>query len=198
MNIYLAFPSKFNKRMGQFFQIIVGLIKQSGHKISLELPWFEKTKGIRNGNIKDFFEKDLDSIDSSDVIIADITLPSSGVGYQIAYAVSQKKPVLCIYHKAMTKGISKLIRSISSDMVELVAYEESDLEKIISSYLDRVNVYNLSKFNFLISPKIRNYLTWVEQHKHQSKSQFLRNAISSRVIDQDKEYQEFLKKNAKK
>lgn len=183
--------------MGQFFQIIVDLIKQNGHKISLELPWFEKTNGRRREDSKDFFEKDLESIDSSDVMIADITLPSSGVGYQIAYAVSQKKPVLCIYHKAMTKGISKLIRSISSDMVELVAYEETDLEKIILTYLDRVNVYNLSKFNFLISPKIKNYLDWVERHKHQSKSQFLRNAVSSRVIDKDKEYQEFLKAKVK-
>lgn len=57
MNIYLAFPSKFNKSIGHFFQIIVDLIKQNGHKISLELPWFEKKKKKRDEFTKDFFEK---------------------------------------------------------------------------------------------------------------------------------------------
>lgn len=41
--------------------------------------------------------RDLDWLVASDVLVADITEPSLGVGYEISKAESWKTPVLCLY-----------------------------------------------------------------------------------------------------
>lgn len=43
------------------------------------------------------FERDIKWIAESDVLVAEISSPSLGVGYEISYAEHMNKPVICFY-----------------------------------------------------------------------------------------------------
>ncbi len=77
------------------------------------------TEHIGNDNLTAFGEKDRTDIeiylkdkewlDECDFVIAEITTPSLGVGYELAYAEAHNKPVYCFYRKPKNRAISFMI-----------------------------------------------------------------------------------------
>jgi len=61
-----------------------------------------KTDGLPNRDVA-IYEQDTAWIRESDVIIAECTTPSLGVGYELAYAESLSKPVHIFFDKKRTK-----------------------------------------------------------------------------------------------
>ena len=57
----------------------------------------------------DIFNADMKYIENSDVMVADITNPSLGVGFMIGHAVSIEKRVLCLYDSTMCSKVSAMI-----------------------------------------------------------------------------------------
>lgn len=57
----------------------------------------------------DIYARDLRWIRESDVLIAEVSQPSIGVGYEIAYAEAMGKPVLALYCLDADKSISAMI-----------------------------------------------------------------------------------------
>lgn len=80
-----------------------------GHKPSRK--WLSKERRfIESINRKDginwgvFIKKDLEAIGGADLVVAEVTDENIAIGYQIAVAVQQKKPVLMLI--AMTYRLS--------------------------------------------------------------------------------------------
>ncbi|MDQ7052063.1 MAG: nucleoside 2-deoxyribosyltransferase [candidate division KSB1 bacterium] len=67
------------------------------------------------------FRRDLDWIDSADRLVAEVSVPSLGVGYEIAYALQQAKPVLCFCQRDVT--LSAMIEGNDDDNIVLVRYD---------------------------------------------------------------------------
>ena len=55
------------------------------------------------------FERDVSWLKSSDVMVADVTVPSLGVGYEIGLAETLDIPVLCLYNPKNKKTLSAMI-----------------------------------------------------------------------------------------
>ena len=55
------------------------------------------------------YDRDMTWLLSSDVVVAEATRPSLGVGYEIACAVFSGKPVLCLYRPEEGKRLSAMI-----------------------------------------------------------------------------------------
>jgi 2'-deoxynucleoside 5'-phosphate N-hydrolase len=53
------------------------------------------------------YERDVAWIKESDALIAEVSVPSHGVGYEIGYALGLGKPVLCLNEQG--RAISKMI-----------------------------------------------------------------------------------------
>ncbi len=53
--------------------------------------------------------RDTKWIDMCDVLIAEVSIPSLGVGYEIAYAESKGKHVICLYNIDSEKSLSYMI-----------------------------------------------------------------------------------------
>ncbi len=47
------------------------------------------------------YERDISWIKQADMLVAEITKPSLGVGYELAYAESLGKPILCFYNNKL-------------------------------------------------------------------------------------------------
>jgi hypothetical protein len=53
--------------------------------------------------------RDMTWLLSSDVIIAEVSTPSLGVGYEIGRAIENHKKILCLYRNNSPKGLSGMI-----------------------------------------------------------------------------------------
>ncbi|TSA37673.1 MAG: nucleoside 2-deoxyribosyltransferase [Porphyromonadaceae bacterium] len=72
-------------------------------------------------------DRDITWLKSCDVIIAEVTTPSLGVGYELGRAVEMGKPILCLYRKNEDKILSGMISG--SHGIVTVVYEGLDEAK---------------------------------------------------------------------
>lgn len=85
---------------------------------------------------QEIYEKDVNWIEESDCVIADITVPSIGVGYEICHAVKHKKPVLCV-HQEGAKA-SAMVLGNSTGYVTTKSYSDKEqLEEILLEFLEK-------------------------------------------------------------
>ena len=85
----------------------------------------------------DIWKTDMAWVDEADVLIAEVSQPSLGVGYEIAKAESMNKPVLCLYRKQQSKKLSAMIEG--SPHVTVVEYETvEDTKHAIKLFLSEL------------------------------------------------------------
>ena len=79
-------------------------------------------------------ERDLGWIRNSDLLIAEVSVPSLGVGYEIARAVDLDKPVLCLYNQDSEHSLSAMISGCED--VEIGTYKTlSEAKEVIEDFL---------------------------------------------------------------
>ena len=63
-------------------------------------PDLEQT-GEKNLSDQEIYQRDLEWLASADAVIAEVTNPSLGVGYELGIAEKMNKPILCLYENTM-------------------------------------------------------------------------------------------------
>ncbi len=58
---------------------------------------------------EEIFERDLSWIRQADVVVAEVSTPSTGVGYEVATAEALNKPILCLYKEQENRKLSAMI-----------------------------------------------------------------------------------------
>ena len=73
------------------------------------------------------------------MIIAEVTTPSLGVGYELAFAEKLNKPILCLYQKnnknslsAMISGNKYIICKTYKDLLEVQVHIQNFIDNIKS------------------------------------------------------------------
>jgi hypothetical protein len=76
------------------------------------------------------YARDMAWVEEAEVLIAEVSTPSHGVGYEIAFALMWKKPTLCLYREGAR--VSKMILGNSEPALRLAAYadERAALEAV--------------------------------------------------------------------
>jgi len=95
--------------------------------------WRERKKIIFSKEQAHDFDFKL--LSKADVVIAEITNPSLGVGYEIGRAIERKKPVLGLYNKKFEKQISPMI--LGSPDIVIKSYKRfTDIKLIIDDFFN--------------------------------------------------------------
>lgn len=82
----------------------------------------------------DIYNRDMTWLLSSDIIVAEVTHPSLGVGFEIAKATSAGKRVLCLYRTEPDKRLSAMIAGCND--VTVASYQTlNEAKHIIDNYL---------------------------------------------------------------
>jgi nucleoside 2-deoxyribosyltransferase len=82
------------------------------------------------------YNRDMEWLTASDVIVAEVTTTSLGVGYEIGRAEDLKKPVLCLYRPQTGKRLSAMLNGNDSLKIEhYQTFEEATqcIDKFITS-----------------------------------------------------------------
>ena len=70
------------------------------------------------------YNRDMDWLNEADVLVAEVTNPSLGVGYEISKAESAGKPVICLFRKSSGKFLSAMIAGNTN--LEIVYYDQPE------------------------------------------------------------------------
>ena len=82
------------------------------------------------------YQRDVHWVLESDILIAEVSTPSHGVGYEIALAEINKKPIFCCYQQ--NKKVSKMILGNENPDFQIYAYKEiEDLFLIMDEFLKK-------------------------------------------------------------
>ena len=83
------------------------------------------------------YKRDTQWVKSCDALIAEVSTPSHGVGYEVAMALLLNKPVLCCYRKG--SRVSKMILGNTQKNISLIAYENAnELIRAIDAFLKSI------------------------------------------------------------
>ena len=108
MQVYFAGTIMGDRSHVATFRRIVEHIQSRGH--------FVPTSHVARENVLDeevshtpqeVYDRDVTWLRASDCLVAEVSTPSLGVGYELAYALQCGKPVLCLHRRG--KPISKMV-----------------------------------------------------------------------------------------
>ena len=81
----------------------------------------EQAQGLTDADI---YEQDVEWLNEADAVIAEVTTPSLGVGYELGRAVAWDKPVFALYRPDADHELSAMVRG--NPDVDVVEYETLD------------------------------------------------------------------------
>ncbi len=137
MIIYCAGPIRGDNQFQSFYKEIIKHISSLGHTALSELN--EKFKSAYPLNDSQIFKRDIKWMESSSFIVAETSSSSTGVGFEISYALfNLKKPVLALCKKG-EKSASAMISGCNSEILTFKFYSgPEDIKKIISQYINEI------------------------------------------------------------
>jgi nucleoside 2-deoxyribosyltransferase len=138
MKIYFA-GSIFGGRENVYlYKQIIDLLKKYGEVLTEDVVGNEKYVAVseKEGVPDDeyIYTRDTKWIESADILIADVTVPSIGVGYEIGFAEAQGKKILCIYQEGGNKKLSFMV-SGNKNIITKTYKTIEDLELIFEKFL---------------------------------------------------------------
>ena len=167
--------------------------------VDVDFSYFDTTTDEDTSDLEKAYMRNQKLIRDSDFVIAETTDYSAGIGYLIADALHEKKPVLALFNKKGDKLASNIIKSSASKSKSLtfVEYIPDQLEDVLKKFVTDVSKKLDTKFILIISPEIDRYLEWASDYKRMHKAQIVRNAVE-KEMENDEDYIRFLKqKNVK-
>lgn len=139
MKIYFAGSIRGGRQDQKLYSKIINLLGEHGTVLTEHVgdaKVFEKEKGVSD---KTIFEQDTDWLRQADVVIAEVTTPSLGVGYEIGIAESLGKKVLCIYRKTDGRELSAMIAGNTA--VQVAEYKDienlADVGDIVQVFVSK-------------------------------------------------------------
>lgn len=65
------------------------------------------------------YQRDITMIQEADVVIAEVTNPSLGVGYELGYAEKLDKPILCLFDETSGRSLSAMVKGNPYNQITL-------------------------------------------------------------------------------
>jgi nucleoside 2-deoxyribosyltransferase len=140
MNVYFACSITGGRQDELVYQQLVATLQGHGHQVPTALlasPDVMPLEGVIPA--EDVYSRDVGWITECDMLLAEVSTPSHGVGYEIGFALSLGKRVLCLYRKG--RKVSKMILGNPHPQLTIHAYETPDQAvQMLSSYLESISL----------------------------------------------------------
>jgi len=185
---FVASPRAVNKEPDLFRKIDKVLSKHNKMLGDMVVEWTKgEVEDFYSGTHKDrieHYKRTMDYVKKADVVVVDVSLHSMSMGYIVNKGLEISKPVIALYKKG---NDPYFFSGIEDQKLQIVSYDESNLEQVINEALEKVAGLIDVRFNFFVSPKILAYLDWVAQKRMTPRSVFLRDLIE-KEMKKDKEF----------
>ncbi|MEW5830958.1 MAG: nucleoside 2-deoxyribosyltransferase, partial [Chloroflexota bacterium] len=138
MNIYFACSITGGREFEAVYQAITAALLDDGHEVptahlaGADVVALEQI--VQPGEV---YGRDVAWIRACDALIAEVSTPSHGVGYEIGYALGLGKPVLCCHQAG--RSVSKMITGNPDPGLTVRAYTgEGQAVQIVREFLSNI------------------------------------------------------------
>ena len=135
MNIYFACSITGGREFESVYQIITRALAEDHHQVPtahLAEAGVVSVEAVIDPH--EVYTRDTTWIQESDILIAEVSVPSHGVGYEIGYALGLGKPVLALYQEG--RKVSKMISGNPDPGLSVKCYETPEnAVEIIRTFL---------------------------------------------------------------
>lgn len=133
MNIYFAGSIRGGRDDKELYLGIIDLLKTYGAVLTEHVGDKNlSTQGEQTLTEEFIYNRDMAWLNSAEVVVAEVTQPSLGVGYELAKAEDQKR-VLCLYREQEGRRLSAMIAGSKKLRVEKYVTLE-DVKKIFEDF----------------------------------------------------------------
>ena len=125
LTIYFAGAISGGRGDVAHYREIIAALEADGHRVLAGAVAAENV-GADGERLESqaIFDRDLAWIAEADAIVAEVSMPSTGVGYEIATARYRFEiPVICLYRPAYTKRCTAMVSGDTG--IELIEYSET-------------------------------------------------------------------------
>ena len=121
MKIYFAGSIRGGRSDVAVYAAMIAFLRSFGEVLTEHVGNPELTeKGDDGPNDRYIHDRDMLWLAACDLVVAEVTVPSLGVGYELGWASALKKPVLCLYRPVPERPLSAMIAG--SPGIETAAY----------------------------------------------------------------------------
>jgi len=136
--IYFCGSIRGGRQLAATYEKLISLLQNYGEVLTEHIGEksviMSESESYTDGFI---YERDMSWLKESDLVIAEVTTPSLGVGYEIGYAVETKKPVLGLYHEESGHKLSAMISGCPE--IKLIKYKQiEDLKDVIEEFIQDI------------------------------------------------------------
>jgi nucleoside 2-deoxyribosyltransferase len=134
MKIYFAGSIRGGRQDAPLYYEIVRLLQKYGEVLTEHVA--DAELGVLGQDIGDckIHDRDLAWLRDSDYLVAEVTNPSLGVGYEIGKATEWGKPVLCLYRPQNGRSLSAMISGCNAATVRMYQ-SPAELTDILEEFL---------------------------------------------------------------
>ena len=135
MNIYFACSLTGGREFESVYQTIVHALIEEGHRVlTAHLVESNVMEVEAAYSPNEVYSRDVAWIRSCDVLVAEVSVPSHGVGYEVGFALGIEKPVLALYQEG--RKVSKMISGNPNKNLTLKKYATTvDAIQILMQFL---------------------------------------------------------------
>ncbi len=138
MNVYFSCSLTGGRQDQTVYAAIVAYLIDHGHEVpTAHLAHRDVMDLEQVVDPAEIYQRDVAWIRACDALVAEVSTPSHGVGYEIAYALQQGKPVLCCFRRGAR--VSKMITGNDSPGLQVSTYTDGqDVLAIVDGFLSRI------------------------------------------------------------
>lgn len=110
MNIYFAGSIRGGREDRKLYQELIAHLQTFGTVLTEHIGEAALgSMGETGLSDTEIYERDMSWLESADVVVAEVTQVSLGVGYELGIAHMLKKPTLCLFRPSNEKRLSAMI-----------------------------------------------------------------------------------------
>ena len=136
MIVYCAAPIKGDQKFHNYCLDIIKQVSSLGHTALSELnSEFKPAIPLTDSEI---FSRDIKWIDKREIVIAEVSGPSLGVGFEIAYSIYKKKINVLALVNSEAQDVSAMVTGCHSELLTIKKYADTeDLKKSVSVFIKK-------------------------------------------------------------
>jgi len=139
LNIYFSCSLTGGRKDKDIYALLVNHLLDLRHEVpTAHLAHPQVMSVERTVDPNEVFQRDIAWLQDCDAVVAEVSTPSHGVGYEIAYALGLGKPVLCLH--AQDVAVSKMLTGNNSPGILVASYrDQEEALELLGSFLERTS-----------------------------------------------------------
>ena len=136
MKIYFAGSIRGGRDDREIYQCIIKHLRHYGDILTEHVGDQKLTNAGEPRPSRNIYEDDIRWLQQADIVVAEVSTPSLGVGYEVAKAESMGKKILCLYRPEDGKYLSAMVAG--NPNVSIGEYRSpEEAKKVIDDFLEQ-------------------------------------------------------------